>query len=73
MRVGGSADRNLTFPRNVVFDWRSREGDRLGDQGYVARGAGNPWMKFCTPEMKFQEHGKHTLKGSVGCRNFVTD
>jgi len=72
-RVGGSADRNLTFLRNVGFDWLSWERDRPGNQGYVPRGAGNPWMKFCTPEMKSKGHGKHTWKGSTGCLYFVSE
>jgi hypothetical protein len=72
-RVGGSADRNLTFPRKVGVDWMSWERDRPGNQGYVPGGAGNSWMKFCTPEMKSKGHGKHIWKGSTGCRYFVTE
>jgi len=29
---------------------------RLGNKFYVLLAAWEPWMKFSTPEMKFQEH-----------------
>jgi hypothetical protein len=54
LSVEGKSERNLSFPTDVRFYWRSWERDRLGDLRLVPREAGNPWMRFYTVRMKFQ-------------------